>query len=128
MSDWGKVILSFLVDDQRMAHKKTTIAEESDSEPSTKGKTSNPAIKTASAAPPVKKPIAPGKGKWEGEDEEDSEPVVSNWPELCPLCILNHIYSRATGKNPPRKSRRRRNLRLLPLREKRAPLKPNSQK
>lgn len=104
------------------------IIEESDSEPSTNGKTPNPAIKPASAAPPVKKPVAPGKGKWEGEDEEDSDPVVSNWSELCPLYISNHIYSRATGKNPQRKNRRKRNLRLLPLREKRVPSKPNSQK
>lgn len=55
------------------------ITEGSDSELSTNGKTSNPApAKTASAAPPVKKPVVPGKGKWEGEDEDDSEPVVSN--------------------------------------------------
>lgn len=67
--------------------KEPRITEGSDSEPSTNGKTSNQAIKATSAPPPVKKHIAPGKGKWEGEDEEDSEPVVSNWPELCPLYL-----------------------------------------
>jgi len=103
------------------------ITEESDSESSTNSKPSNPApVKAASAPPPVKKPVVPGKGKWEGEDEEDSEPVVSNWRELCIFYISrNH---RAIGKNLQRKNLRRTNLRLLPLQEKKVPLKPSSQK
>ncbi|KAF9478834.1 translation initiation factor eIF3 subunit [Pholiota conissans] len=54
--------------------------EESDSEPSAKGKPSAPAAKVAAkpAPPPVKKPVT--KGKWEGEDEEDEAPV-SDWEE-----------------------------------------------
>lgn len=51
--------------------------EESDSEPSSKGAPAAPAAKVATkpVPPPVKKPVV-GKGKWEGEDEEESDPVV----------------------------------------------------
>jgi len=56
---------------------------ESESEPSVKGKPSNPVpAKAAPAASPpaAKKPAVPAKKKWEGEDQEESDPV-SDWEE-----------------------------------------------
>jgi translation initiation factor 3 subunit J len=52
----------------------------SENEPPVKGKPSNPAPATAAPPPAVKKPVVPGKKKWEGEDEEESDPV-SDWEE-----------------------------------------------
>ncbi|KAH9481227.1 Eukaryotic translation initiation factor 3 subunit J [Psilocybe cubensis] len=56
--------------------------ESSDSEPSVKGKPTAPAAKVTPAPPPAaKKPaVVPAKKKWEGEDEEESDPV-SDWEE-----------------------------------------------
>lgn len=62
---------------------------ESESSVQSKGKTAPAtAAKTTAAPPPaVKKPIVPVKKKWEGEDEEESEPVVC--PSFHPSILPN---------------------------------------
>lgn len=82
MSDWGQSSYRVCFFAFRNANKIET-TEESDSEPSANGKTSKPAA-AAPAQPAVKKPVVvPGKKKWEGEDEEDSDPVVFFSDRLC---------------------------------------------
>lgn len=86
--------------------------EESDSEPSVKGKPLPAKVapaKAAPATPPVKKP-AVVKSKWDGEDKEEDAPVVSLssvesvilWP------IEKWCYIRVTGRNLQKKSLQRR--------------------
>ena len=106
--DWGKSL-------------RETCAE-SFFEPSVKGKPTKAAqAKHTPAPPPVVKKPAVIRSKWEGEDEEESDPVVSR--SLIQSVILrNDSCIRATGRNLLKKSlRRRRFMRLFHLRRRKGP-------